>query len=105
MNIKVSETKQNDNGRYIRTRATIDDTNYILCNIYAPNNAKERQNFYKLIHHDIANVKEKQNLIIGGDFNCATNPKLDRSNKEITKPDIGTDEILSIQNEYDLEDI
>ena len=89
------------NGRYIIFDLVMSDSKYRLMNIYAPNNPKERQMFfnklqdYELIEHE---------MLISGDFNCTLNPEIDRLNC-VNSCDIGSVEVTSIINKFDLEDV
>ena len=65
-------------GRYIGIEAEIKDENYLLFNVYAPNNDSQSAKFYE----HIVNVLKKKDqiyedrMIIGGDLNCSLNPSL-----------------------------
>ena len=67
-------------GRYIGIKAEIKDENYLLFNVYAPNNDSQSAKFYE----HIVNVLKKEDqiyadrIIFGGDFNCPLNPSLDK---------------------------
>lgn len=66
-------------GQLLAVRADIDGLMFVFVNIYAPNNASDRINTFKL------NVFLKQQvnglIILGGDWNCTLDPSFDR-NKE-----------------------
>ena len=82
-------------GRYIGIKAEIKDENYLLFNVYAPNNAK----FYE----HIVNVLKKEDqiyedrIIIGGDFNCPLNPSLDKMGGLLATRKKIVDQIENIQ--------
>ncbi len=60
-----------------RTIAVTTDK-FTVVSIYAPNNHKEREEFFK---HLRANVPTKKNLVMAGDFNCVLYPHSDRCTK------------------------
>ena len=66
--------------------------NCTLCNVYCPNNVTERVNFLSQITSFVHKyAPSKQNLYIGGDFNCVESAVdrvsgvLDRSSTKITE--------------------
>ena len=61
-------------------RAGIQDKAYILVNIYAPNKDKVSGKLYKNLHR-VLQTKDldcEENIIIGVDFKCPLDPKLDK---------------------------
>ena len=54
-----------------------DEITIDIVNLYVPNNEKEKIDFFKRTKHIIKNLKNKENLIIMGDFNCVED-RLDR---------------------------
>ena len=58
----------------------IDDTNMTLINIYAPNNQNDRKTFFnKILKWSMQFALNKDEIIMGGDFNCVETHKLDRN--------------------------
>ena len=81
-----------------------------IVNIYAPNSPNERVAFFKSLHKKVKQLKESENaeLLIGGDFNCAFNFKIDRRQDKKScekKDDSGKTEIVNLMNELNLEDV
>ena len=66
----VGNIETDKNGRYLILQATIGDTAFQLCNIYSPNNNSDQKVFFSSIR-DILMKLSDNNVIIGGDFNCA----------------------------------
>jgi exonuclease III len=62
-------------GRFQRLTAKIEGIEFNILNVYCPNEAKPRDEFLIKI---IENAKDLTNLIIGGDFNCVENLRLDK---------------------------
>ncbi|CAH3185500.1 unnamed protein product, partial [Porites lobata] len=67
-------------GRFIILKAGIQDKVYILVNIYARKKDKVSGKFYKNLHRVLQteDLDCEENIIIGGDFNCPLDPKLDK---------------------------
>ena len=70
-----------DNGRYILLDVTVQGSNYIMGNIYAPNKTKEQCSFFEDLQQKLDDFVTCQNqrIIIGGDFNVVNDPDLDCS--------------------------
>ncbi len=64
-----------DDARAILLNCTIEGTNVTICNIYAPSDKPHtREFFFKKIKHWInRHTDYPDNIILGGDFNCALN--------------------------------
>jgi exonuclease III len=62
--------------RLIMLKATIDGTEFVLINIYAPSNGRERREFW--IHLRTTMQPLPCPVILGGDFNCVLNNAFDR---------------------------
>ncbi len=69
---KVLEDKK---VRHIRVIVTIGNINIIILNLYGPN--KEDPGFFKEIAALLAE-NAKGTIIVGGDFNCVVNQKMDK---------------------------
>ena len=100
------ETSEHSNRRFIIMNAEIQDSQFLLVNLYAPNTVKEQLDFFSEIKHHIEefNVDPDNNIIIGGDFNATFKADLDCSGG---KPSIkeSVKKIQEIESEYDLIDI
>ena len=70
-----------DEGRKVFLNIDMEDKNYTLVNVYAPNDENYRkQSFKSLIPWINENACNKENIIVGGDFNCCLENN-DRSSK------------------------
>ena len=100
------EMSEHSNRRFIIMNAEIQDSQFLLVNLYAPNTMKEQLDFFSEIKHHIEefNVDPDNNIIIGGDFNATFKADLDCSGG---KPSIieSVKIIQEIESEYDLIDI
>jgi len=66
-------------GRYVWLKIKTQDFQAELLNVYAPTNRDEQLVFYDDLNHLIsANHCTRTPLLIGGDFNCILDPKLDK---------------------------
>ena len=88
---KVINKHHDNDGRKLLVNIMIDDEYYTFVNVYCPNQASLRIQFLKKLSKWInKNALSKQNIIIGGDFNCAENMSdrnnhtTDRSSKHFT---------------------
>ena len=89
-------------GRYIYFDLIINDEEFRLVNIYAPNNSTQRINFFKNMPKWV-NVSDRN--LIGGDYNCVQNYSSDRLNCVGGKDDEGLIELSSCMNKCNLEDV
>lgn len=97
----VRNVKIDGNGRYIYFDLHIEDSTYKMVNIYAPNDNYERVKF-------IANINNwldpNIDTLIGGDFNCALNSVIDRSNC-VNSEDIGKIDVQHLIQQHNLVDV
>ena len=71
-------------GRAVSIRIIINDIEYNIALIYAPNIPRGRKKFF----NDLAtHLTGTENLLLGGDFNCIGKPELD---KQGGNPNSGT---------------
>lgn len=75
--------------------------NILLGNVYAPNVQDDA--FYASLLSQLADM-DCPNMIIGGDFNCALCPMMDRSPSQ-TVISKNANAVLNINREFDLLDI
>ena len=94
-------------GRYIIAKCLIQGEEMSLVNIYAPNVQIEKQMFYKSLKDRLSksNIDINDKIIIGGDWNTITDPKLDKSGGIMIESETVTDEMKSLLLDFDLTDI
>ena len=94
-------------GRYIILKAQIQDKTYVLINVYAPNKDKDLVKFFDnlLSILTIENLDTEDNIILGGDLNCALNLLLDKKDGIFTNRKLVISCIESFQSKLDLVDI
>ena len=101
---KIQKFDTDLDGRCLSIDLLINENPYRLINIYAPNNEKDRKQFFNdLSKYLVCN----RNLILGGDFNCILNPKYDKIGKGANSQAgcIGSKELSSLCNDYNITDI
>ena len=94
------------NGRYILIDATVEGSDFLLVNIYAPNKVQEQCEFFSGLETMVEefNTSAEQKIVVGGDFNVAIDPDLDCSGGNPTKKD-SVKHIQDICLNFDLVDI
>ena len=81
LDFKVKSTYTDDSGRFIFLDTLIQDSPFLLVNIYAPTKASEQCQFLDEIAFHIADkvCQSEHYIITGGDFNATFEPNLDCS--------------------------
>ena len=98
----VNVTIDKKYGRFIYFELVIDDKCFKMINIYALNDAKDREDFFSNMNHWI---HLPENNLVGGDFNCTQDSNLDRFNCCSTSNDDGRNVLWQIMSEKCLEDV
>ena len=107
MDVKINETKTDDNGRLLLLDVIIDDQNIILLNVYAPTKDRPDQQmlFLDKMKKFIDDFLDR-NILIGGDLNTYLDPKIDKTGgKEINEQSIFGKGIKLLCEEMNLIDI
>ena len=90
-------------GRYITGNLHIEEQVYTLVNAYAPNKGNERKLFFS---NELQNmIKDKENVIVGGDFNCTLTDQDRIVDNEVIFNEQGRTEIVKVMQECDIEDM
>ena len=71
LNVTIEKTIADKNGRFILTESVIDGTKLFWLNIYAPNDQVQQVQFFRELSTAVLNQVVNENVILGGDFNCA----------------------------------
>ena len=80
LDFKLQSVKADEEGRYISLLAMIQDSPFLLLNIYAPNKCAEQCDFFKTVAEELkTNVSSECSIVVGGDFNVIFYPYLDDS--------------------------
>lgn len=81
--LRIQKTVLDPAGRFIIIQGSLLNRDLILVNLYGPNN--DDPNFHNNLFLSISSLHG--DIIIGGDFNCALDSKLDRSSgSDISHP-------------------
>ena len=102
--INIDKFDTDLDGRFLSIDLKLDNIPFRLINIYAPNNDKDRKDFFNSISKHLVTSR---NLILGGDFNCILNTKYDKIGKGANPlfGQIGSKELTNLCNNYNLVDI
>lgn len=87
LDYKVNSITESDCGRYIIMDVNIQETAFILVNVYAPNKESEQVHFFEKIRQEIDNltIDTECKIILGGDFNTTLDTELDCSGGNPTR--------------------
>ncbi len=103
--VDIKKCVTDEEGRVLLIDITVEDHDFILCNIYAPtkDKAREQQLFLNKLK-DLLTPYIDRDLLIGGDYNICQFPEIDKKGgvKETQLP--FAKEILSFKEEFQLED-
>ncbi len=95
LDIEIHNVHRKDDSRVILINATIEKTDITLCNIYAPNDSYKRKDFFNTLKYWVARHTDyEDNLVLGGDMNCAINDN-DRLNNNKANNDVSRDTLHS----------
>ena len=106
LQFELKSEVQDKDGRYILIDAVIQDSPFLLLNIYSPNNTAEQCTFFSGILNTLeeATHDSGRQLIIGGDFNAHLDPELDSAGGKTIRKD-SVKNIIDIKLAFDLVDI
>ena len=102
--LEVIKSCKDKNERFIILETKLDNQHLVLVNIYAPNDTSQQIKFFQELNKTLTNYAD-DNLIIGGDFNCALTPKDRKSVKQATNKHMVIKEIGNLCSHFDLTDI
>ena len=79
LQFEVKNLKEDIHGRFVAIEALIQESPFLLLNLYAPIKCSEQCNFFDTISSILeeVNADESCQIILGGDFNVHLNPILD----------------------------
>ena len=106
-NIDVNNIFQDNEGRILSINFVKDELDFTLANVYAPNIENMQVNFYKTLRDLFVddNFKVNENIIIGGDFNCILNAKVDKKGGHEKIKESVVEKISDVMDTLDVIDI
>lgn len=101
--VDIKKCVADDEGRILLIDITVEDHDFILCNIYAPtkDKAKEQQSFLIKLK-DMLTPYIDRDLFIGGDFNICQFPEIDKKGGVLENQLPFAKEIISFKEEFQL---
>lgn len=75
LDFTIDNTISDEEGRFIITEMQIEECQFVLCDVYAPNS--DSPNFFNRVH-EIIESYDNSNIIYSGDFNFVINNSIDR---------------------------
>lgn len=103
--MKSSVVAKGCDGRLLVTELSSGDDTWTICNVYAPNDAGERHDFFREVSRMMERAKGR--IVITGDFNCTLDRYLDRTksdSKGATKSDKSKKALLDLMTKFKLVD-
>ena len=104
LDCKIEKISQDKNGRFVIAKLTIDDSHLVLVNICSPNDINQQVHFFKELQDQLQEYPH-ENLIIGGDFNCALTQRDKEGGNPVTRKLSVINEINKLCELYNLCDI
>ena len=102
LDYSVTQTRGDNEGRVLNILLNLDGHVLNIINIYAPQTDSARQTFFSSLVQFISQVDEN---IIGGDFNCIANVKLDKIGGKQDIRHLAAASLQSMSSRFDLSDI
>ena len=99
---RICDHTSNSHGRSIRTLTEHADRKFNLVNIYVPRTDTERRIYF---HNFSAFLSSTNEIILGGDFNCIFDEKLDKSGGNSSTQQTATKILFTIMQQQNLTDI
>ena len=100
---EVLNVTADKNGRFLIVNTIVDEDEFCLVNIYAPNHQNQQINFYQKITDSIRKC-QTDNILIGGDFNCPLSASDKFGGKDIQFKKNVIHPVEALCNNYDLVD-
>lgn len=104
LDYKIEKISQDKNGRFIIAKLITEDTHFILVNVYSPNDVNQQVLFFNDLQNQLQEFPH-ENIIIGGDFNCALTQSDKKGGNTVTRKLPVINEIKKLCELYDLCDI
>ena len=99
--IKITKYYLDLDGRLVYVDVCYCNINFRIITVYAPNDEKDRNVFFEELYPFLVT---KNHIILGGDFNCVSDVKLDKIGGNINYGEIGSKKIKDICQDFKLID-
>ena len=105
--INIDAVKRDGQGRLLVIKGKLEDSAFTIVNIYAPNVDHCSHQFFENLQGNLLEfgISDKDNIIIGGDFNCPLNPRLDKQGGILVPRANVVSAIEGLQTTFNLHDI
>ena len=84
LDCKIEKIAQDKNGWFVFDKFKTDDSHFILVNIYSPKDINQQVLFFQELQIHLQQYLH-DNIIIGGDFNCAPTQSKKEGGNPVTK--------------------
>ena len=98
---KINKFENDNEGRLVKVEISSNSGDLNIVSVYAPNDGATRKTFFRNIDNFIIG---RSPTIIGGDFNCVENLKLDKIGGNPSNGTAGSVQLNSIKQSYNLID-
>ena len=94
-------------GRLLVIKGKLEDSTFTIVNIYAPNVDRCSHQFFENLQGHLLEfgICDEDNIIIGGNFNCPLNPRLDKQGGILVPRANVVSAIEGLQTTFNLHDI
>ena len=103
LNYTFENINKDQTGRIISIDLNFNETSFSLCNIYAPNDQRQQQEFIHNLNTYLMSNTDIDNLIVGGDWNVSLQA-IDKKGGNPWKATASRDQLVSMMKEFDLVD-
>ena len=104
LNCVVRNFHKDQIGRITSIDLNFNAKNLSLCNVYAPNDLRQQQEFIHSLNTYLMSNTDVENLIIGGDWNISLQA-IDKKGGNPWKPTVSRDLLMTMMKEFDLVDV
>ena len=104
LNCIVKNIHKDQIGRIISIDLNFNAKNLSFCNVYAPNDLRQQQEFIHSLNTYLMSNTDVENLIIGGDWNISLHA-IDKKGGNPWKLTVSRDLLVTMMKEFDLVDV
>ena len=104
LDVTIEKIVNDKNGRYILCEALLDSEKFVFLNIYSPNDQTQQVQFLRGLSNSLLNTYANEQVVIGGDFNCAISEKDKCGGRSVVHKKGVIQEIKTLKSTQDLVD-